>query len=172
MRVKLKYVLPLAQMALAVVLLRLSYLWMRTITHSDSPGPDPAFSLLLSINAPAALARTLWSHRLPYLWDNVTFVAAIGMFWYWIALNIQSWRERRRTLLLFAWTPLRIGADLLVIAGGVCLVWLCLDAMSGPHVPWLWFVPTSILIWSVGPMFFFGRDLIHCVRRKSPKIGN
>jgi hypothetical protein len=42
------------------------------------------------------------------------------------------------------------------------------------YLPLPWRIPTyaSVLIWSLAPMFIFGRDLVYCVRRKSPKIGN
>jgi hypothetical protein len=172
MRVKLKYVLPLAQMALAVVLLRWSDLWMRAAIHvNHMPGPAPAFTLLMSINAPVAVVGALW----PWsdLWERVAFVTAVGAVWYWVALNVESWR-RRRTILHFTWVPLRLGADLLAIALGACFG-LCVVAVSiVPRVPWPWLIPVlaSLFIWSLGLMTIFGRDLVYCVRRKSPEIGN
>jgi hypothetical protein len=127
MRLKLKYVLPLAQMALAVLLLWWNDVHMRAAERvMHMPGPTPAFFLLRSINAPVALPRTLWAPYLSSTLDNVTFIAVIGIFWYWIALNIQSWRERR-TLHLFAWVPLRVGVDLFVVAMGGYLVWLFIE---------------------------------------------
>jgi hypothetical protein len=139
MSLNFKYALPLVQMAIAGGLLWWSHLWQRTAMRiMDIPGPAPAFTFLISLNAPVALARTLWYHYLPDLWEHVVFIAAIGAFWYWIALNIHSWRERR-VLFLFTWPPLRITADLLLIAMGVFLGWICIMAGSGvPHVtPWL-----------------------------------
>lgn len=67
---KLKYVLPVTQMALAVVVLWLSDLWMKAaIRVMDVPGPAPAFTLLMSINPPVALVRGLLYWHLSFVWD-------------------------------------------------------------------------------------------------------
>jgi len=168
MRVRLKYGLPLAQMALAVALLWWSNRWLTAaIQINDSPSTAPAFTLLVFINAPAALARALWFRHVDGLWDDVMFVASIGMSWCWVALNINSWQERS-TLLLFTWVPLRLAADLLLIALSGCFVWFS-RRIDIAHLPWQWLVPTltSALIWSVGPVFVFGGDLIHCLRHNT-----
>jgi hypothetical protein len=60
------------------------------------PGPAPAFKLLVSINAPVALLRAFLYRHLPGYWDDVTFILGIGLFWYWIALNILRFREGGR----------------------------------------------------------------------------
>jgi hypothetical protein len=147
---------------------------MRTM---DMPGPAPAFTLLLSINAPVTLVRILYRPLfLPDPWDDIILIVAIGLFWYYVALNINSWRERR-TLLLFAWAPLRIATDLIMIALGACLGLFCiLAANTSPYTPfsalaWPWFIPTwaSLLLWSLGSVLVFGRDLIHYFLRKSPQ---
>lgn len=173
-QVKLRYVLPLAQMALAVVFLRWSDLWMRAAMRvNHMPGPAPAFTLLMSMNPPVALVRGfLYWHWSP-LWDRILSVTTIGALWYWVALNIDSWRERR-AILQFAWVPLRMGTDLMVTAIGACLGFFCVASMMSSLLPLPWLVPTyaSLLIWSLGPMFIFGRDLVYCVRRRSPQIGN
>jgi hypothetical protein len=108
MRLKLKYALPLVQMALAVGLLRWSHLWYRSQAKiSDMPGPAPAFTLLMSINASLALVRGFIYRYLPGYWDGAILIVVIGLFWYWIALDILRWRERR-SVVMFAWHSLRI----------------------------------------------------------------
>ena len=74
--------LPLAQMALALALLWWSDLWLRTAQRTmDMPGPAPAFTLLVSINAPVAFPRALWSRHRPDPWDDLTLIAAVGLLW-------------------------------------------------------------------------------------------
>jgi hypothetical protein len=108
-----------------------------------------------------------------HLWELGLTVATIGVLWYWVALNIDSLRERR-AILHFAWAPLRIATDLMLTAMGACLGVICVASMVSSLLPLPWRIPTyaSLLIWSFVPMFIFGRDLVYCVRRKSPKIGN
>jgi|HubBroStandDraft_6_1064221.scaffolds.fasta_scaffold1643653_1 hypothetical protein len=161
----------LAQMALGVVLLRWSYVSTIAAERGGNLGPAPAFTLLMSINAPVALGRVFWFHfYTPYLWDVVVTIVLIGALWYWVALNIDSWQERRM-ILQFKWAPLRIGTDLLAIALGAMLGLLCAPISYLP-VPWLIAAWASALMWAFGPMLFYGRDLVCCIRRKSPKIGN
>jgi hypothetical protein len=168
MRAKLKYALPLAQMALAVWLLHQSDLWYLAHRRLDAPGRSPASILLWSINAPVAEVSTLWQRYVEWPWDVVISVAVIGMFWYWIALSIQSWRERRKPL-FFAWRPLRIAADLLLIATGASLAWfgVLIGGLHDTYIP-LW-IQWSCLLWSLVFLVIFGRDLILCFFRKSPR---
>jgi hypothetical protein len=80
-------------------------------------------------------------------------------------------------LLLFAWVPLRIAADLLLVAMGAYLAWICIRGVSGfpasalSQMPMPWFIPTwtFFFISSVGSLLIFGRDLIHCVFRRNPR---
>ena len=185
--VKLKYALPLAQMVLAFALLW----WSNTLDlaakpNCDMPGPSPTFEILTSINAPVALARAFWYSHLPYLWDAGTLIVAVGLFWYWVALNIHSWRQRR-TPFLFAWRPLRFAGNLLLIAVGVLWGISCVDEVRsivhvapvwsgtgcfGPLV-WSMWLPSIVvaglhLAWSLVLTLFFGRDVFHCLLRKSP----
>jgi hypothetical protein len=164
--------LPLAQMALGVVLFWRNDLWMTAAMHvDDMPGPSPAFTLLLSMNPPVTLLHGyLYWHMSP-LWERALTVASIGALWYWIALNVDSWRERKM-ILQFKRPPLRITADLLAIPLGAFLEAICVRDFSYHPLPWRVPIWISVLVWSFGPMFFFGRDLVYCIRRKSPKIGN
>jgi hypothetical protein len=177
MRVKLKYALPFGQMALAVVLLRLIFLWDVATRMDDMPGDHPAFLLLLYLHLPLMLLlRRLVFGSLPVL------VAAIGMFWYWVVLLVHRYRERG-TVFPAGWMALRIVADVVLIAVPACLGWLFIEEIRGyPNiyvlqrslVEWSWFIPTygSLLMWILGPIFVFGNDLVQCFRRSSPRIAN
>ena len=179
MRVRLKYALPAVQIALAVLSVRQSFLWDIAARGNDAPGKHPAFKLLICINLPVSVVlKPILVLPGPTLWDSVMFVTAIGMFWYWIALRIQRYKERR-TLFLFAWLPLRITTDMFLIALGASLAWLLIvEARDYPHnspispniLGW-WFVPTftSLLLWALGPIFIFGSDLIWCLRREQAR---
>ena len=117
-RVKLRYVFPAAQMALAVGLIWWSDQWFKVqMRLQDMPGPAPAFRLCISINAPIALPRALIFRHLSASWDYVVLVLAVGILWYWVALNVESWR-RNRAVLGFRWIPLRLAVNLLLIAMG------------------------------------------------------
>jgi hypothetical protein len=148
----------------------------------DSPGPAPAFMLLVSINAPVALARGLWSGYLWSIWwDNPLLIVALGFFWYWVALNFDSWRQQR-SVFMFSWTPLRLVGDAVLIAVGVFWSFNCVAAQVSvtpyrglfpPHITgWMWFIASVgfQLAWALVLIFFFGRDLIHCVLKKKSSL--
>jgi hypothetical protein len=168
MRLKLKYVLPIVQTLLAVALL----IWNRAELHKQSVYGTPLpFKLLCSINAPVALLRELlWSHRLYCRWDYILFVAAIGVFWYWVALNIHSWRQTRRVL-MFSWAPLRLAGDAVAVGTGALWLFVYWREPRSPYMPawpnWIDFLMALLIMWSVALIFFFWRDL-HCVLRKNP----
>jgi hypothetical protein len=172
MRLKLKYALPLAQTALAIGLLMWSYLWDRAQRGNDMPGPAPAFKLLVSINAPVGLLRAFLYRHLPDYWDDVTFILAIGLFWYWIALNILRFREGRSPV-MFAWPPLRLFADLLMIASGAFLGWFSIVNGLG-FLTWWWFVLCSAFywVWCVVLIVFFGWDFLRCASQLSHRTSN
>ncbi len=173
MRMKLKYALPLVQMALALALLVWSQLWSRAMMRTqDMPGPSPAFTLLVSLNAPVALPRTFWFRYLPDRWDDVTFIVAIGLLWYWVALNVQSWRQQRMAY-TFSRTPLRLTCDFVLISVGIFWGFTSWSETVSRYLPiawsgWLWFVLRMglQLTWCVMLILFFGRDFIHCILAK------
>jgi hypothetical protein len=175
MRVKLRYALPAAQMALSVGLLWWSDRWFKVqMLLQDMPGPAPAFTLCISINAPIALPRALLFRHVSASWDYVVLVLAAGMLWYWVALNIESLR-REGKVLMFRWVPLRVVGDLMLIAMGVFWGLTFVAETRALRQPrplsgWLWasgiFCP--LLAWSLALIFFFGRDLIQCVRGAKP----
>ena len=175
MRLRLKYALPILQMALAAIFLRLSFLWDVAARGNDSPGKHPAFILLACLNLPVALfLRPILDLPLPALWDNAMYAAGIGIFWYWVARRVQRYKERR-TLFLFAWAPLRVTIDLFLIGIGAFLLWSLIEnARSYPHngrlspdnLGWWWFIPTlaCLLFWMLGLIVVFGTDLTQCLR--------
>ena len=125
MRLKLKYALPLAHLVLGLALLWRTYLYDMAM-RGRGTGICPALQLLGSINAPVTVARMIWFHHTPYFWDYAAYIVAIGLFWYWAALNISCWRKRR-TVCLFSFLPLRLAGDVLLVAIGVVLGWFGLE---------------------------------------------
>src|SRR3979409_2091828 len=93
---KIKYALPVAQMVLAATLLWGDHSLSRSAYRvCGGAAPRPAFSLLVAINMPVDLPRIVWDRYLSYPWDAFILIEAVGLFWYWIALNAPSWRRRR-----------------------------------------------------------------------------
>jgi len=183
-RVKLKYTLPLSQMALAVVLLWWSQVWFKAVMRTaDMPGPPPAFTLLIAINAPLALPRLLCIRHIFYPWDNVTLIAAVGLLWYWVALNTDSWRTHK-AVFMFKRKSQRLVGDLALIALGAFWGFICVqDGLTARsffdgsrfglfhawmRTPFLVAVAVCSLAWSLALIYFFGRDLIQCVYGNNP----
>jgi len=167
-RLRLEYALPLAQMALAVYLLWWTYQCQAAFKRIyDAPPIPPAFTFLVFMNAPANLLRWTWFYHVNGVWSDAMFVASIGLLWYWVALNIHSWHERRSPV-IFSWAPMRVMADLALVAMGLSIAWGFRN-VDVAHLPWLWRIPvvTFLVVWSLGPVVVFGRDLIHCLRRKT-----
>jgi hypothetical protein len=180
MRARLKYALPLGQMALAVVFLRLIFLWDLATRMDDMPGKHPAFLLLLYLHFPLMLIlKPLLFGRLPEL---ALLVAAIGAFWYCIASLVYRHNERG-TVFPTGWVALRIAADVMLVAMPTCLGLLFFENVRDyPEIyvlpqsfeGWSWFLPTygSLLMWILGPIFIFGSDLVRCLRRGNPQTAN
>jgi hypothetical protein len=181
---RLKYALPWTQIVLSALLLYWSHHW-RSIFEPimDMPGPAPAFTLLWSINAPISWLLMATYGARQVLWANALQLALIGAFWYWIALNFESWQQRK-SLRLFRSSHLRFGTDLLLMALGARLAWSAMlgvgarfqwsvasSAMWDPQsniirqLPWAWFIPTAlcVLTWSFTLMFIVGNDLVRRV---------
>jgi hypothetical protein len=174
MRLKLKYVLPLVQTLVAVALLVWTYRWERALMRvQDMPGTPPSFSLLIAINAPLAMPRALVSLYLPGWWDYITLIAVIGLLWYWVALNIDSWRHRR-TIFTFSWLPLRLAVDAVAVGIGGVLTLVSWQSIFHGYLRfswgrWVWFVTCMglFLAWAAVLIFCFGRDLLHCILRRT-----
>jgi hypothetical protein len=175
MRLKLKYVLSPLQMLLAVAFLVWTDHWERALRRiQDMPGPRPSFTLLIAINAPLAMPRALIFRYLPGRWDEITLVVAIGMFWYWVSLNIESWQRSRRVF-VFSWMPSRLAVDTIAIGIGAMWVFVlahnrtyqfpALVSSTVSSTDWMWFVPCMCLpiLWSAALILLFGRDFAQCV---------
>jgi hypothetical protein len=181
MRVKLRYVLPMGQMVLAVALLWWFHVWSVAASRTaDMPGTPPAFTLLIAINAPVALPRALWYRHISDFWDQIILIVAVGLLWYRVALNVDCWRKDK-SVFIFAWKPLRFVGDLALIALGMFWAFLCMredtlrsfgGAASGLFQPWLRtpfqiVVGAFLVIWSIALIYFFGRDFVRCILRGS-----
>lgn len=172
MRLRLKYVLPPIQTLVAVALEVWTYRWEMALRRvQDMPGTPPSFTLLVAINAPLAIPRVLVFRYLPGWWDDITFAAAIAVFWYWVSLNIESWRRGRRVY-VFSWMPLRLAADTLVVGIGVMWAYILWHGRAyglpatDSLTDWLWAIPCVSLpaLWSAVLILFFGRDFISAFR--------
>jgi hypothetical protein len=171
--VRLYVLLPLAQMSIAGVLLWWSELFRALTRLQDMRGPERAFVLCISINAPVFLPRVLWFRHLFGWHEQVLLIAVIGLLWLWVALNITSW-QRRQAVMMFSWKPLRLAGDLLPTAMGALLGFVVV--MNLPEVVrgikysrsftdavWIGSEPALFLAWSIVLIFFFGRDFVHCL---------
>jgi hypothetical protein len=100
-------------------------------------------------------------------WDPAVFVIAIALFWYWVAMNVLSWRHQRAAY-TFSWTPLRLIADAAVIAVGVFWLVVCwreIHHRSELLFSWsdyTWYVVLFglPLAWALGLISFFGYDSV------------
>jgi len=184
---RIKYALPIAQMILTSLLMRWdSALQIASWRTCDMPGPTPAVTVLISINAPLALPFAIWNRYLSYNWSFAILIVAVGLFWYWIGLNAEAWRHRKKVL-MFSWRPAQSVTDTLLVASGIVFGLLgasrMLDAMHYAHFqmqgrgcfgpnPWFTLVPDVIIAccllgWAFTLVFFFGRDLMRSARRHS-----
>lgn len=165
-------------MMLAVGLLVWTYRWERALMRiQDMPGTPPSFTLLIAINAPLAMPRALVYRYLPDWWDDITLVVEIGMFWYWVSLNVESWQQGHRVF-MFSWIPLRLAGDTIAVGIGAMWAFVIVSHNRGYYLPelvssrdWLWFAPCVCLpiLWSAALMLFFGRDFAHCLLRSNAK---
>ena len=138
-------------MLLAVALLVWDERWERAHIRQDMPGFPPSFIPLAAINFPLAMFRTLMSPYFPFLWGrwgDVALVIAIGVFWYWVSLNIESWHQSRRVF-MFSWKPLRLAGDTMAV--GVGAIWpvvFVLRSLAPPPVsPTEWLLDLPALLW-------------------------
>jgi len=193
--VKTKYALAAAQMALASALVwwdnALQIAQHYGLHLCDSPGPTPVHPVLLSINAPLvvpqamweALPRAIWGTFLPYYWSVGIMIAAVGLFWYWVGMNVQAWRARR-TILMCSWRPARFFFDaVLILSGVICglfgvgtaravVLYWPQELHMGCYTP-LWsytlsssVVALALLCWCLVLVFFYGRDFVLAVGRR------
>jgi hypothetical protein len=177
---KLQYGLPAAQMVLVVLLLS----WNNSLYEfargrCDMPGQSPADGLLISLNAPLVLQLSIWNYSFSYPWNRVLETGAVGLFWYWVALNISSYR-RGESMLTFSWKPARFALNVVLILLGLAIG--LLSVARGREAlrfwtlscysanPWFgWPLSTTVaciyLGWSLILIVFCGRDLIQSMPR-------
>jgi hypothetical protein len=184
---KKNLILPVAQILLAVGLMRLSPVLERASwRHCDMPGPDPAFLVLIAVNAPVNLARILWDHWLTYPWNLAAWIAGVGLLWYWIARSIELWRKRHEALLPQArYARLPIDALLIVMAllfslmgvGEAKEIWdwapISFRGSAGCFGAFWWSELLRSLVaasmhfgWCGFLIVIFGRDFVRCFGRK------
>jgi hypothetical protein len=167
MTLKLKLGLPFLQVVLALGLLVADDVWQRANPGQCVPEASPALNWLGSIDLPVVVPVVLWFPRLPNPWNEITLLAAIGLFWYWVALTLVSWQERR-TVCLFSFMPLRLIYVLIPLSGGAVLFAFCCQDLfnRGLRVSWsqlaFLIAPSA---WSIVLIFVFGWDLVRCVLR-------
>ncbi len=178
MQIRIKQILPLLQVLVAVALLVWTDRWERALMRiQDMPGTPPSFALLMAINAPLAIPRALVFRHLPGWWDDITLVLSIALFWYWVSLNLESWRLGRRVLMP-SWTPLRLFGDTIAVGIGLTWAWALWAGRELPPVlsfsDWLWFVPCLGLpiLWSGTLILLFGRDFVQCLLRHKATSSN
>jgi len=147
--------------------------WLVSARRHGILGSSPEFDLLMALNWFVVPLRSAW-WRLPFLWDMVASILVIGLFWYWIALNIERLRNRQ-TLRLFKWRPLRMAAGFLFVAIGLVFgLVFAATVMGGPgrynaRFGWEWLLTVAIeLGWCVILIFFGGRDAVDCLRKREP----
>lgn len=184
---KSKYALAAAQMVLAGVLL----LWDNALQIGqhygsrlcDAPGPTPVHPVLLSINAPLAVPQAVWNRYLPSYWSMAIMIAAVGLFWYWVGMNVQAWRTRRM-ILMCSWRPARFFLDaVLILSGLICGLFGVGNARAivrywpqelhmGCYTPlWSYTLSSSVvacvvLCWCFVLVFFYARDFVLAVGRR------
>jgi hypothetical protein len=162
MGTKLKYLLPVAQVTVAVFLLHQYELWVMLTRHLDMPGPGAAATLLALINLPIAVLRGFWFRSFDVYWPDWVFVAAVAVFWYWAGREIESRLDR---------TPLAIKSQLACIAVDMLLTVSSLSfVLSGRTdfrwFPWSYFVPAFVfsLVWIFVPPVLLCSDLLSIMR--------
>jgi hypothetical protein len=175
---KIKYVLPVVQIAIVALLLRWNDFLSIAARRCDMPGPSPADRLLMSINAPLVFQLRLWYDAFPYPWRVAVQIGAVSLFWYWIAVNISSWR-RGGSMVTPSWGPLRVAIDLGFVLLGLAFGLQGLSSgrdvlrygsyltsgvgCFGPNL-WCSFLPSIAVVclrlgWSFVLVYFCGRDL-------------
>jgi hypothetical protein len=80
---KRSWILPVLQIFLAAGLFWLTLVLERASRSLyDMSEPDPAYLVLLAVNAPVDVARIVWDHWMPHPWDLAAGTAGVGLLWY------------------------------------------------------------------------------------------
>lgn len=165
MRMRFKYALPVAQIAIAVFLLHQCQLWIIMTRRDDMPGPGPAAALLALINVPVALLRGVWFRSFDRFWPDWIFVVALAIFWSWVGREIESRLDRRMQVTIKSQLA-RLVTDVLLTVSGVSLIWL--GHIEFRSFPWPYFIPSLLFswFWIFGPPVLLGYDLFPLARRQ------
>lgn len=167
MRMRLKYVLPVTQSAIAIFLLYQKQLWILMTRNADMPGPGPAATLLTLINVPVEFVRGVWFRTYHVFWPDWIFVLTCAMFWYWVGGEVESRTVERRTPVNIRSQLAKIAIDVLLVVSSVSFFFPGLHDFR--WFPWSYFIPSLAfsLFWFFGPLVLLGYDLFSMARRKS-----
>lgn len=156
-------------------------------SHAAHPRHARAASREYSLDLRECAASPLFAFcRLPWGAFEIAFTLTVGVFWYWIALNIERW-SKRREVFLSARRHWRLLTDLLLVSDGVMLGLYAvtkdlavtaifrgmrgqdlLNRFEGFYFGWPWWIAFVFfhLGWSIVLIFFFGRDFVQCLSKK------
>lgn len=188
MRTRMRLVLPLAQVAIAIILKTHNFLGPDPLVHPAWQRADNQFCN--GLNAPATLVRELLGRtaaRLecllwipaglrsatPCCWgylsypvdlalDTIVYFGLVWLVWYGVSVEIRGGGQS----VLASKTRMRAVADALAIVFSVAMVAYGLEIRSGFRAPSAYWnvVAVPYYIWGVSVMIFYGRDLRSCFR--------
>jgi hypothetical protein len=179
-RIKLKILLPLGQLILAVVLLTIG----QHLDIRDKYEPRPlamATRVCFAINAPALVASWLitWGSVATHFRkppsailspiDEIPFLVLLTVQWYFVARRLESFFSEGKTLAIPPRSPSQIIGNLLFLSIGAILLWdviaefryfnLYIHSAADAVLCFL------TLLWGVGLLFFSGRVLLQAFLR-------
>jgi hypothetical protein len=164
-RCRMRLVLPLVQVALAVALMTSNFLRPFSVENPAWTKPDRQFCL--GLNAPATLLAEIpvrfanrWFREyypLDVVVDSVIYFLLIGILWYGVAIEIGG----NGRSVLAPMTRMRRMSDTLAVIFGAMLGVLGLlgTRQVGGTVAYVRLVGMPYLIWAGTIMGFYGRDL-------------
>lgn len=177
MQLRLRWVLPIAQLIAAVLLLQ----WGRHLEGSQSRFdtlyfPTPAL-VCKGINAPATvLAGVAFffdrvDHPRPTIFgstlDYPLFIIGILILWYLVGRVLDSWRSTGKSFLAWTWLRLVFIGGPLAVLGALFLY----ESLQGFRDPWRWNNRTGnlvhsvlLLLWSIVLIGLPGLKLIQRLR--------
>jgi hypothetical protein len=166
MRPKVRVVLPLVQVLVAIALIT-SYALRRPDRELNSLFRAPDWLLCSSLNAPATLARGCliritngWSWgppRISFAFWTTLYVMLVWLLWYLVSIEIGG----KGQSILTPKTRMRRMADLflIVVGAAVALGGLTIRRESGFAAPYSTLEAVPYFIWGVVISVFYGHDL-------------
>lgn len=181
-RIRLKILLPLSQLILAVVLLTVGQHLDSLIKDKYEPPPLPMPTrVCFALNAPALLAS--W----PIVWasvalhirkatsailspiDEIPFLIMVTILWYVIARRIEGITRKKKGAYA-SMSAARIIENVLFLFIGVILLYgvitQILYLFSYPHSTIDLVLSMLFLLWAMLLFYFPARDLYHALRRQ------